>query len=68
LQEQGGVIGITLNSDFKQPASNRSGDVDAAQRAQLFQLAWFADPVFKGESSFGETQVNGKTQRLDVDE
>jgi beta-galactosidase len=48
-KEQGGVIGITLNSDFKQPASNRSGDVDAAQRAQLFQLAWFADPVFKGD-------------------
>jgi hypothetical protein len=25
------------------------GDVDAARRAQLFQLAWFADPVSKGE-------------------
>jgi beta-glucosidase len=47
--QQKGVIGITLNCDWAVPYSESDADVLAAQRHLEFQLAWYADPVFKGD-------------------
>ena len=47
--DQKGSIGITNNCDWREPASNKPENVDAAQRALEFFLAWFADPVYKGD-------------------
>jgi len=48
--QQQGVIGIVLNHDFAEPqdASNPA-DLAAAQRANEFKIAWFADPLFFGD-------------------
>jgi len=42
-------IGITLNGDWDEPFSNSTEDVMAAEREKLFQLGWFADPVWFGD-------------------
>lgn len=48
--EQGGKIGITLNSMWMAPRDAQdAGHVAAAQRAMEFELGWFADPVWKGD-------------------
>jgi len=47
---QGGVIGITFDSQFAIPWNpNDPRDVAAAQRRMEFTLGWLADPVFKGD-------------------
>jgi len=46
---QKGVIGITLNMDWKEPLSDKSEDKAAAGRALDWQLGWFADPIWKGD-------------------
>lgn len=48
--KQGGRIGVAINTDFSHPydASNPS-HVAAAQRANDFQLGWFADPIYFGD-------------------
>lgn len=46
---QGGRIGITNNCDWREPASDKSEDQEAAQRALEFLLAWFTDPIYFGE-------------------
>ncbi len=48
-QHQGGKIGITINSDYKQQACSTEQDAAAAERAQIFVMGWFADPVFFGD-------------------
>ena len=45
----GGRIGITNNCDWNEPASASPEDVAAAERANEFWLAWFADPVWLGK-------------------
>jgi hypothetical protein len=46
---QHGAIGITLNQDWGEPFnSSSSADIAAANRRNVYQLAWFADPVFFG--------------------
>ncbi|XP_038072995.1 lactase-phlorizin hydrolase-like [Patiria miniata] len=41
-------IGITLNSDYFEPADRtRQSDLDAADRVLRFNLGWFANPIFK---------------------
>jgi len=47
--KQKGVIGITLNCDWAEPYTNSTADRDAAERHLEFQLAWYADPIFKGD-------------------
>lgn len=42
-----GRIGMALNSDWAIPA--RKNDVQAAERAMLFRLAWFSDPLLFGD-------------------
>jgi len=44
--KQGGKIGITNNCDWREPASQSPYDVAAAERAVLWSLAWFTDPIF----------------------
>jgi beta-glucosidase len=46
---QGGSIGITLNQDWGEPFdSEKKEDIDAAERRNIFQKAWFADPIYFG--------------------
>lgn len=47
--QQGGSIGITLNQDWGEPFDmNKDEDIAAAERRNLFQKAWFADPIYFG--------------------
>ena len=47
---QRGVIGISNCGDFRYPADDASdADWDAAERAMVFQIAWFADPIWLGD-------------------
>jgi beta-glucosidase len=46
---QNGKIGITNNCDFRYPLTEKAADKDAAERAMLFFLGWFADPIWKGD-------------------
>ena len=46
---QQGQIGITNNCDWREPLTDSDEDKAAAQRAVEFFLAWFADPVYKGD-------------------
>jgi len=48
-KEQKGVIGITLNMDWREPLTTKDEDRAAAQRALDWQLGWFADPIWKGD-------------------
>lgn len=45
---QQGTIMITLHGNWNEPwDENDPRDVEAAQRAQEFEIAWFADPLYK---------------------
>ncbi|KAK6067910.1 beta-glucosidase [Seiridium cupressi] len=45
---QKGTIMITLHGNWNEPwDENDPKDVEAAQRAQEFEIAWFADPLYK---------------------
>ncbi|WP_111307167.1 GH1 family beta-glucosidase [Confluentibacter sediminis] len=46
---QNGNIGITNNCDWREPLTNSENDKQAAERALEFFLAWFADPIYKGD-------------------
>ena len=46
---QNGQIGISNNCDWREPLTNKPEDVEAAQRALLFFLGWFADPIYLGD-------------------
>jgi beta-galactosidase len=46
---QKGRIGITNNCDWREPLTNSKEDKDAAERAMEFFIAWFADPIYKGD-------------------
>ncbi|KAL0489628.1 beta-glucosidase [Acrasis kona] len=46
---QKGSIGMTMNSGWGEPLTNKPEDQDAAQRLMEFQLGWFADPIFRGD-------------------
>ena len=46
---QNGKIAITNNCDWREPLTNSVEDKEAAQRALLFFLGWFADPIYKGD-------------------
>jgi beta-glucosidase len=46
---QRGVIGITNNCDWREPATDTPADRAAAQRGLEFFLGWFADPVYFGD-------------------
>ncbi|XP_004985214.2 beta-glucosidase 6-like isoform X1 [Setaria italica] len=46
---QRGQLGIALNVVWYEPMTNTRTDIEAAKRAQEFQLGWFADPFFFGD-------------------
>ncbi|XP_023665732.2 lactase/phlorizin hydrolase [Paramormyrops kingsleyae] len=47
---QGGIISITINSDWAEPRNPaKQEDVDAAWRVLQFYIGWFAHPVFRGD-------------------
>jgi beta-glucosidase len=48
-QQQGGKIGIVLNSDWDEPYTQSPADVAAAQRGMDFMLGWWADPIWFGD-------------------
>ena len=49
LPTQNGRIGITNNCDWREPLTDSKKNRDAAERALLFFLGWFADPIYRGE-------------------
>lgn len=59
---QKGIIGITNNCDWREPATCNSKDVAAAQRALEFFLGWFADPIYLGD--YPETMRTRLKDRL----
>ncbi|XP_056245570.1 lactase/phlorizin hydrolase-like [Seriola aureovittata] len=47
---QGGLISITINSDWVEPQNpHKQEDVDAAKRYLQFFIGWFAHPIFNGD-------------------
>ncbi len=48
-KEQGGIIGISNNCDWREPLTNSPEDRASAQRALEFFLGWFADPIYLGD-------------------
>ena len=40
---------MTVNQDWREPKTHLQKDIDAAERAVEFGLAWFADPLFFGK-------------------
>lgn len=51
---QGGTIGIALNCDWREPLTDANQEkfkrnCGAAERALLFSLGWFADPLYSGD-------------------
>ncbi|WVZ24142.1 hypothetical protein V8G54_002686 [Vigna mungo] len=46
---QKGSLGIAFDVIWYEPATNTQEDIDAAQRAQEFQLGWFLDPLMFGD-------------------
>ena len=45
----GGAIGITNNIDWREPLTAAPEDVAAAERAREWWLAWFCDPIWRGD-------------------
>ena len=46
---QQGQIGIANNCDWREPLTDKKEDIEAAERALLFFLGWFTDPIFLGD-------------------
>lgn len=51
---QNGVIGITLNCNWTEPTPSDDPEkakknAEAAERAVVWNLGWFADPVYTGD-------------------
>ena len=47
--KQGGVIGLVIDGGFSIPLTRSQADVDAAERALVFDIGLFADPIFRGD-------------------
>jgi len=59
-EEQQGIVGISNCADFRYPKDNQSkSDRIAAQRAMVFQLGWFADPIWKGDYPIEMREIIG---------
>ncbi|XP_072400034.1 myrosinase 1-like [Diabrotica undecimpunctata] len=46
---QKGIISITLDTSAYMPASNKSEDIEAAERMQQFRLGIYANPIYVGD-------------------
>lgn len=54
LAAQNGTIGITLNCNWTEPKPSDDPEkaklnAEAAERTVLWNLGWFADPIYKGD-------------------
>ncbi|MBA0782977.1 hypothetical protein Gotri_000779, partial [Gossypium trilobum] len=47
--KQHGSVGVSFNVIWFEPETNSTEDIEAAQRAQDFQLGWFLDPLMFGD-------------------
>lgn len=47
-RKQRGIIGIANNGDYRYP-QHQVTDREAAERAMIFQLGWFSDPIWLGD-------------------
>ncbi|KVI05497.1 Glycoside hydrolase, catalytic domain-containing protein [Cynara cardunculus var. scolymus] len=47
--KQKGRIGIAFDAIWYVPGTNKTEDIEAAQRVQEFQLGWFLDPIMFGD-------------------
>lgn len=47
--KQNGIIGISNNCDWREPLTIKECDIDASERALLFFLGWFTDPIYFGD-------------------
>ncbi|KQK22930.1 beta-glucosidase 6 [Brachypodium distachyon] len=59
---QKGQLGMAFDVMWYEPMTSRAVDVEAAKRAQEFQLGWFADPFFFGD--YPETMRKRVGERL----
>lgn len=58
-EQQKGVIGITLNQDWRAPLTDKVEDVEAAQRALDFMMGWYADPIWLGDYPASMREICG---------
>ena len=42
-------IGITLNVNWAEPMTQSMADYNASQRNLIWQLSWYADPIWFGD-------------------
>ena len=49
MQGQDGVIGMVIDGAFSIPNTRRPADADAAERAMIFNVGLFGDPLFFGD-------------------
>uniref|UniRef100_A0A182XDX5 Beta-glucosidase n=1 Tax=Anopheles quadriannulatus TaxID=34691 RepID=A0A182XDX5_ANOQN len=55
--QQGGKIGITLSGRYYYPATNVT-PYDTVERALLFQIGWFAEPLFGEDGNYPAVMVD----------
>ncbi|KAJ8936633.1 hypothetical protein NQ314_012249 [Rhamnusium bicolor] len=48
-EKQGGRVGIVVDTDWYEPASNTSEDKEAAERTLQFRWGWFVNPLVHGD-------------------
>ncbi|XP_047266666.1 beta-glucosidase 47 isoform X2 [Capsicum annuum] len=58
-ERQGGMVGISLNTQWYEPFSNSSQDNYATQRARSFVYNWFLDPIIFGRYPKEMQQILG---------
>lgn len=57
--KQGGIIGITVDSEWGEPLTSSKEDIEAAQRHLEFHIGWFLDPIFFGDYPSSMRQAAG---------
>ncbi|KAG5622869.1 hypothetical protein H5410_008087 [Solanum commersonii] len=59
MKRQGGMIGISLDTQWYEPFSNSSEDIAATERARSFYVNWFLDPIILGRYPKEMVQILG---------
>lgn len=47
-EEQGGLVGMVIDSSWIEPSSDGAVDIEAAERAMQFSYGWYANPIVFG--------------------